>query len=239
MTALDTNMIEQACVLLSGGLDSVAALHWASVRYRHVRAIGFDYGQPNRDAEIYSAGTAAEVLGVPFERIVLADAFPRAGLLSTMPLPANDDDLRGAHPAVVPGRNGAFLWLAAAHSVTWWKNGNIGLVIGANKGDAAGFRDCSPSFLLKLGTAIRDGFMRQIEVVAPWIDRTKAQILREAAPEALHAIARSWSCYARTGPCGMCTACVLRARAFQEVGLVDECVPPKMSGGDPHREARP
>jgi 7-cyano-7-deazaguanine synthase len=229
-------LIEYACVLLSGGLDSVAALYWASTRYRHVRAIGFDYGQPNRDAEVYSAGTAAEALGVPFERLPLADAFPRRGLLERVP--EHNVDQKGAHPAVVPGRNGAFLWLAAAHAVTWWRVGNIALVIGANKEDAAGFSDCDPRFFLKLGQAIRDGFMRQVDIVAPWVDRTKAQIIQQAEPEARHAIARSWSCYARTGPCGVCTACVLRARAFAETGLVDECAPPKMTGGDPQREAR-
>jgi len=42
----------RAIVLLSGGMDSVAALHWALATYTEVVAIGFDYGQPNRDAEI-------------------------------------------------------------------------------------------------------------------------------------------------------------------------------------------
>jgi 7-cyano-7-deazaguanine synthase in queuosine biosynthesis len=48
-------------------------------------------------------------------------------------------------------------------------------------------------------------------------------------------IQESWSCYERTGPCGKCTACVLRERAFAAHGLEDLARPPVMHGGDAHR----
>lgn len=41
-------------LLLSGGLDSVAALHLYRGRGRLV-AVGFRYGQPHANAEIYAA----------------------------------------------------------------------------------------------------------------------------------------------------------------------------------------
>lgn len=56
----------QACILLSGGLDSTAALCWATRARPEVRAIGFDYGQPHRDQELFAARSAAEALGVAY-----------------------------------------------------------------------------------------------------------------------------------------------------------------------------
>ena len=44
-------MNHPAAVLLSGGMDSVAALYWTVQTYPKVLAILFDYGQPNRDQE--------------------------------------------------------------------------------------------------------------------------------------------------------------------------------------------
>lgn len=45
-------MSSRAIVLLSGGMDSVAALHWAVARGGEVRAIGFGYGQPAHERHI-------------------------------------------------------------------------------------------------------------------------------------------------------------------------------------------
>ena len=56
-------------LLLSGGLDSVAALHHT----RPHRAVGFSYGQPHRDAELTAAGVIAARRGVPFDVILLPD----------------------------------------------------------------------------------------------------------------------------------------------------------------------
>lgn len=44
-------MKDRALVLLSGGADSTAALHWALHNYRQVSAVTYDYGQAARDHE--------------------------------------------------------------------------------------------------------------------------------------------------------------------------------------------
>jgi 7-cyano-7-deazaguanine synthase len=226
-----------AAVLLSGGLDSTAALLWAARAYPEVRAIAFDYGQPHRDAELACAQVLCDSLGVSWNRFAISDTMPRGGLLTGV----RDHDPTGQsiNPAFVPGRNAVFLTVAAAHAASWWK-GNIDMVIGACAEDAMGFPDCKASWLGAMGTVLRQGMAREIRVVAPFVDRTKEQILRsfpaDTVPGAL--LATSWSCYRglASGPCATCSACVKRAAAFAAVGATDYSAHPVMCGGDAHRE---
>lgn len=60
--------------------------------------------------------------------------------------------------------------------------------------------------------------VRPVDVIPPWIARTKADVLRWAkAHDAVDAIEASVSCYAGTDR-GACDACATRAAAFAEVG---------------------
>lgn len=225
---------ENAVVLLSGGMDSVAALHWAYPRYRALLAILFDYGQPNADQELPAGGRAAEALGVVRLRISVADTLPSSsGILGRVE--DHDGKTDGLSPAFVSGRNLVFLTSAAAHAACHWRNGNIDVIIGANKQDQQRFPDCRIGTLLKLGEALRHGIGRELKIVAPWIDRTKAQILNELDDDGLNAAARSWSCYRRIGPCGKCGACVARREAFLQASVPDMCEVARMTGGDPSR----
>lgn len=226
--------LNHAVVLLSGGMDSVAALHWAKERANDIRAIGFHYGQPNRDNETTIAQTIAKDLGISHYLVVTADTLNTGrGLLSGVP--DHDASAMGLHRAFVPGRNAVFLSVAAAHAATWTSAGRIDLVIGACLDDAVGFPDCRANFFVACERMLCLGYGREFRVRTPFIDRTKAQIVNEASEEARRDIARSWSCYRSDGPCGTCTPCVLRRDAFSTIGLVDECNPATMHGGDTHR----
>lgn len=230
-------MNASAVVLLSGGMDSIAALHWSLGRFDAIRAISFDYAQPNRDAEIAAAQTEAARLSIPWERVYAGSIFPRAGLLAGV---TDHVEKEGAvtNAAFVPARNLLFLTIAAGFASAAYRIGNLAVVIGACKDDALGFPDCRAGTLAKQGEALRAGLAREVSVIAPWIDRTKTQILESLDEAGRAAVARSWSCYRAEGPCGACTACVTRGRAFAEYGLVDEAKAPVMHGGDPSRERR-
>lgn len=230
----------RACVLLSGGLDSVAALHHALTRYAEVRAIGFSYGQPHRNAEMTIAYGVAARRHVPFTELALADALStRAGLLRAV---GDHVETGSLNPAFVPGRNIVFLSLAAAHALAWWTTGGVDLIIGACAEDASGFPDCREDALGKMTMTLREACARDVRVVAPFVNSTKASILMRfaASPFAIDDIQRSWSCYRGdvSGPCNTCTACVARARAFEATGLEDLSTHPMMHGGDPGRDAR-
>lgn len=227
-----------ACVLLSGGMDSVACLHWALNQYRDVRALAFRYGQPHADAELTVAGQIARKNGVPFETIHVADAL-HAGILTRVP--EHSEGLAdGLHRAFVPGRNLVFLSLALSRACQWW-SGSVDLVVGSCEEDAGGFPDCREEFLRAAALALSTAVDRKIRVAAPWVRMPKSDILRDVAkrfPSGLADIQASWSCYAGKGPCGVCTACVVRTRAFEAFGLEDKCAAPIMFGGDVARNRR-
>lgn len=238
----------RVCVLLSGGMDSTACLHWAISHYKEVRALAFDYGQPHRDAELSAAGKIAARNGIPFESIALADAL-HSGLLARVP--THSEESPGViHRAFVPARNLVFLSLALSRACQWWPTPvqagranpfDIEIVMGCCLEDAGGFPDCRLKFIQAASQALGMATDRAIHVRAPYVNMPKTDIIRDAAkrfPSALVDIQESWSCYAGKGPCGTCTACVMRARAFAEYGMEDKCAAPVMFGGDTERDRR-
>lgn len=234
-SAAPSKILHQSCVLLSGGMDSTAALHWAKANSRFCRAIGFAYGQQNRDRELTMAGRACEALGVEFTAIALAETL-HTGVGIMRGIPAHDPNSTVTSRAFVPGRNAVFCTVAAAHAASWFPVGTIDLVVGACLDDANGFPDCRATFFQYLATAMQHGYDRHVNIHTPFVAMTKAQIVASASPEARRAIAQSWSCYAGgLVPCKACSACVLRKVAFDAEGVVDECAAPAMFGGDPHR----
>jgi 7-cyano-7-deazaguanine synthase len=235
-------MSKKALVLLAGP-DSVAAMHWALGSFNEVRALGFDYGQPHRDAELAASQEIASRRGVPWDRVHLV-GMPRLD-------PSAGRDAGGVSRAFVPGRNGLFAWRAAAEAARFWPGQRVAIIMGCNADDAAGFPDCRPDFLAALNYNIGAGLAGACDVhlVTPWVSwlepaksMHKAAIVRWAAnhpdPAVLEDVRYAVSCYRGTR-CGQCDACTLRARAFAEAGVADgNEAPPKMHGGDPVREMR-
>jgi 7-cyano-7-deazaguanine synthase len=230
---------DAACVLLSGGFDSTVCLYWTHAKYRQVRAVGFDYGQPHRDAELVAAGRAARELSVPFEIVVLADTM-RSGLLDGV---GKHDPTVAINRAFVPGRNLIFLSVALSRACQWFPAApRVDLVIGACREDAGGFPDCREQFFDTATKVLSMAVDRDVRVMAPYVRMPKAGILVDVAgrfPSGVAAVQASWSCY-RGGkePCGECTACVMRQKAFAAANLPDLSAAPEMFGGDVERTRR-
>jgi len=236
-------MSNRAVVVLSGGLDSVAALCWARARYTELQAITFEYGQPARNQEVPAAQRSAAKLGVGWRVVGLSDALrpeKPGGILGGV---QDHDTSRfgGVDRAFVPGRNGLFALVALSHSCSWWPNGNVDIVMGACAEDQAGFPDCRPANLDKLAMGLRACFGRSVTVRLPWAESTKSQILYAVKPdaEALWIVQRSYSCYREDGPCLRCGACVKRKAAFDaHPDILDLSQRTHMTGGDPARAVR-
>lgn len=229
-----------AMVLLSGGLDSTALLHWACEAYYEVAAISIGYGQANRDAELTAALRLCERRFVHCDRLEVADAVRGLGLLAPPP-PGRGK--HGVSRANLVGRNSILVSVAVAQACRRWPGETIDVLCGANLDDAAGFDDCRAEFFDAATemASVAVARVANVRVKAPWVTMTKASIVGWAAtrPEALDDIRQSVSCYAGTR-CGACDACTLRASAFTSAGVHDgDCVPLRMTGGDPQRERQP
>ena len=217
-------------VLFSGGIDSTTALHWALARYPDVQALTFDYGQRHR-IEIKLAKIAARKLGVS-QTIFRIDLGQIGGSALTDPairLPRyrKASELRPGLPATyVPFRNGILLALAAA----WAETLDLReIVCGFHVLDSPDYPDTRPAFVRAMERAVNAGTKEAfggpgIKIRAPFIGMKKSGIIRWGLAHGVD-YAYSVSCYAgREKPCGTCSSCLLRERAFAEAGAPDPLI---------------
>jgi 7-cyano-7-deazaguanine synthase len=214
-------------VLFSGGLDSTTALYWAKRRRGAVLALTFDYGQRHR-VEIRMARTTAKKAGVPW-MLLKVDLTQVGGSALTDPAIAVPKRSRFAHGAggppvtYVPFRNGVLLALAAA----WAEARGAGEIItGFNVIDSPDYPDTRPAFVRAMERAINAGTRaaftgKRFRITSPFIRLKKSEIVRiglKLDADYSHSV----SCYdGHEVPCGRCSACLLRRRAFREAGLED------------------
>ena len=77
-------------------------------------------------------------------------------------------------------------------------------------------------FIEGIHLALADDY--ESEILAPLVNKTKAQIVRWGLRLGVP-YERTWSCYeGETSPCRCCDSCLLREKAFQEVGIADPLV---------------
>lgn len=219
--------MKSCVVLFSGGLDSTTALTWAFARYDRVHALIFDYGQRHR-VEVALARKAARKLGVAYSvlKVDLRQIGGSALTDTAIPLPRSARPPKKAPdpPATyVPFRNGIFLALAAAWAEA---RGVRDLVCGFHVADSPDYPDTTKSFVRAMEKAIRAGTKAAFggpkpRVLAPLLGLTKTDIIRKGL--ALGAdYSYSVSCYSGAEhPCGRCSSCRFRARAWKAVGRED------------------
>lgn len=224
-------------VLCSGGMDSIAALHWAGREHTVKAAVSFDYGAKHNQREIPFAAEHAGRLGVRHEIIALDFVnrlFASDLLRSGGAVPDGHYEAASMKQTVVPFRNAIMLSVAAglAESI-----GAGAVVIAAHGGDHAIYPDCREDFMRAMGDAMRLGTYAEVELLRPFIALHKGQIAAAGAALGVD-FSRTWSCY-KGGAihCGTCGTCVERREAFQQAGLVDPTIyassaplPPKPGG---------
>jgi 7-cyano-7-deazaguanine synthase len=217
--------IRKAVVLLSGGLDSMVVAGLAREAGYQVIALTIDYNQRHR-IELEAAKRIAERIGTVRHIILPLDLTRFGGSALTADLPVPKDGLEAGIPTTyVPARNTIFLSLCLGCAEA---EGARDIFIGVNALDYSGYPDCRPDFIRAFEQLANLGTKAGVEgdrfrVQAPLVDMTKAQIAAEAARLGLDA-AMSWSCYDPTADqrhCGLCDSCRLRARGFEQAGIVD------------------
>lgn len=231
----------KALVLFSGGLDSTVCLAISVKKYgaENVMALSVSYGQKHKK-EIEAAKKVAAYYGVTLRRLDLVEIFKdsHCSLLSTSEeaIPHEDyaDQLNKTDgkpvSTYVPFRNGLFLSCAASIALS---NGCTEIYYGAHADDAAGnaYPDTSAAFNAAMGEAIFLGSGNELTVSAPFIDKSKADVVA-CGTEMGVPFELTWSCYeGDTRPCGVCGTCRDRIRAFELNGLTDPLLKPIDIGG--------
>ena len=218
-----------AAVLHSGGVDSTTALAGAIKNHgaENVLAIGVDYGQRHKAAELEAARKITESLEVEQKVLDLSGMVGIGGLTDkTLVIPEKSyEELgEGVSPTYVPFRNG--LLIAAAASIAdgmAGADGHYAIVYGAHAEDAAGsaYPDCSDRFVRHMHDAVAIASYGRGRVHAPYLHALKSDIIKTGmrlkVPYEL-----TWSCYeGREKHCGVCPTCRARKQAFADAGVTD------------------
>ena len=217
-------MKKKVVVLVSGGMDSVAALYEAHGVYQVVGALSFDYGSKHNPKEIPFAAWHCQKLGVPHRTIRLGfvdELFKSDLLKSGGTIPDGHYQELTMKQTVVPFRNGIMLSIAGGYAESIDASG---LVIAAHSGDHAIYPDCREAFMKSMADAIRLGTYAAVELIRPFIDITKEEIALRGHKLGVD-FAQTWSCY-KGGEihCGTCGTCVERREAFMLANLPDPTI---------------
>lgn len=202
-------------VLLSGGLDSTAALAAMEARGSAARAVTIDYGQPTR--EIESAQRVARRYSIPVH------------VLGFRPWTANLGPTTVT--TITPNRNAVLIMTAASIAQTW---GCHRVVIGVHAGDHPFCSDARPDFIAAARSTIGFATDGKVGLYAPFVNDTKADVARLAYDLAAP-IGLTWSCV-DDGEfhCGGCGPCRERHHAFTLAGREDPTVYAGDITGEPH-----
>jgi 7-cyano-7-deazaguanine synthase len=215
---------ESVVVLLSGGMDSVAAFHEAMSQHKVVAAISFDYGAKHNHKELPFAAYHCRKFNIEHRVIPLnfvGELFKSDLLKSGGAIPDGHYEEQTMKSTVVPFRNGIMLSIAAGFAES--KNAT-GLVIAAHAGDHAIYPDCREDFMKAMADAIRLGTYAGIKLLRPFITMTKAEIASRGQALGVD-FAHTWSCYkGGTLHCGTCGTCVERREAFLVAGIADPTI---------------
>lgn len=207
-------------------MDSATVLAIARARGHLCHALSADYGQRHR-AELVAAARVAKALGAVEHRTVTLDlrAFGGSALTDDAIAVPVDGVGEGIPVTYVPARNTVFLALALGFAETIQADH---IFAGMNAVDYSGYPDCRPEFISAFENMANLATKRAVEgqrltVHAPIIRMTKAEIVRRGIELGVD-FALTVSCYQADDQgraCGVCDACRLRRRGFEDAGVAD------------------
>jgi len=218
--------MSRALILLSGGLDSTTVLAIAKSQGFECHALSFDYGQKQR-SELLSAKKIANTFNVLEHRIMRVCLDDIGGSALTDPtLNVPEYEKSNEIPITyVPARNTIFLSLALA----WAEVLDVqSIFIGVNALDYSGYPDCRPEYIKAYETMANLATKNSVEgnkikIHTPLINLTKAEIIQKGQSLGVD-YSITTTCYQANNKgeaCGMCDACVLRRKGFEQATICD------------------
>jgi 7-cyano-7-deazaguanine synthase len=224
-----THAKAKCVVLLSGGLDSATSLAISKSLGFEPYALTVIYGQRHH-VEIEAAKKVAESLGVSDHKFVSVDMSQIGGsaLTADIEVPKDRDESKMSSEipvTYVPARNTIMLGIALGYAEVI---GAQDIYVGVNAVDYSGYPDCRPEFIQafeKLADlATKAGVNgNPFRIHAPLIQLTKAEIIERGLALGVD-YSLTHSCYdpdSNGKPCGRCDSCIIRAKAFDSLGMTD------------------
>jgi 7-cyano-7-deazaguanine synthase len=215
-------------VLLSGGLDSATVLAIAKDLKFEPYALTVIYGQRHM-VEIEASKRVAKAQGAAQHRFVEVslNAIGGSALTDDIAVPKDrvESEMTDIPVTYVPARNTIMLSIALGYAEVLGAND---IFIGVNAVDYSGYPDCRPEYIAAFEKMARLATKAGVEgqavrIHAPLIAWTKRQIIEQGLTLGVD-YGLTHSCYDPDGtgrPCGRCDSCVLRKRAFEELGMSD------------------
>ncbi|RYG45764.1 7-cyano-7-deazaguanine synthase QueC [bacterium] len=217
----------RSVVLLSGGLDSATCLALARADGTEPYALTVLYGQRHTE-EIEAAKKVAKALNAVEHKFVRVElnAIGGSALTDDIEVPKDRDEEAMADIPVtyVPARNTVMLSIALGYAEV---TGAEAIYAGVNAVDYSGYPDCRPEYIAAFQELARlatkagvEG--RPIDIRVPLISLTKPEIIQKGLDLGVD-YGLTHSCYdpVEGRPCGRCDACLIRAKAFAELGMAD------------------
>lgn len=207
--------------LLSGGMDSTTLLYWLRAHMHEVLPLSIWYGQRHA-CESQSAQRVCDAVGIPLKEVRIDIGHLLRGSSQTdpeVPVPEGSYAEENMKLTVVPNRNMVLLSVAAAYAIA---QGAERVAYAAHAGDHAIYPDCRPEFVAAVRGALSLCDWHPVELYAPLMDKTKADIARIGADLGVP-FELTWTCYKGGGKahCGKCGSCTERREAFQLAGVPD------------------
>ncbi len=217
--------MNNAVVLLSGGLDSATVLAMARAQGYACHALSVDYGQRHH-AELDAAARVAKALGAREHRVIHIDLTAFGGsALTDKNIAVPEQATTGIPLTYVPARNTIMLSLALAWAEVLQAQD---IFFGVNAVDYSGYPDCRPEYvtaferMANLATkAAVEG--RPLTLHAPLQHLSKAEIIQRGVALGID-YGITVSCYQADElgrACGVCDSCRLRKAGFEAAQVAD------------------
>ena len=210
-------------VALSGGQDSATCLVLSSFFFDKVFTISFNYGQRHAAIELYCSKMLSHLAKVEEHFLYSIDTFSQLGGSALI----EEGDISTSHkidpelPAsFVPGRNYIFLGFVAIKA---YQLGIRDIVIGVCETDYSGYPDCRDGSIKLIQEALTFSLDWKIKIHTPLMYKSKKEtVLLMKEMSKLYWYKHTHTCYeGEVPPCGVCPACVLREKGFNEAGIKD------------------
>ena len=214
-------VVARAAVLFSGGLDSTVLLAseigaGSPALPIHIRSgLAWESAEARAISRLLDGPPfAGEVWPLATLRLDMQDVYPPSHWALTGRAPeyhTPDEDV------YLEGRN---ITLIAKAGVLCARAGISRLVLGPLAGNP--FPDATPVFLEAMGRAMSLGLEHTLEIAAPFLSRTKAEVIRLGLELGVP-LAATLSCMSPDGDrhCGRCSKCRERQEAFAAAGVAD------------------